>query len=74
MSLGSIRATVTGVVRSTQLLTLQGNGTGGSYSMTITYWDTGIVNGLLDGYMNFDTRYSGINGFASVATRLSARR
>lgn len=74
LSLGSVRGPVTGIVRSNQLLTLQGTATGGSYTITISYWDTGLSNGLLDGYMNFDARYAGINGFAGVATRLSARR
>jgi len=71
ITFGQIRGTVSGVVRSNQLLTLQGTATSSNYTTILTYWDTSIVGGLLDGYMSFDTRYTGINGVASVATHLT---
>lgn len=74
ISFGQIRTPVTGVVRSSGLLTLQGSGGGGPYTMSLTYWDAGLQSGEMVGYFSFTTRYQGLNGFAAVDTRLSGVR
>ncbi len=74
VSWGQIRGTFTGTVRSNGLLTMNGNGAGGPFTLHVTYWDTGIASGELTGFITFQTQFSGVNGFASVETRLTGVR
>lgn len=74
VSWGQVRGTFSGTVRSNNLLTMNGSAAGGPFTMSVTYWDTGLSNGELTGYITFQTQFSGINGFASVETRLTGVR
>ena len=74
VSFGSVRGPMSGTVRSNGLLTMSGNAASGNYTMSITYWDTGVYGDELGGYISFTTRYAGINGFATVETQLSGVR
>lgn len=74
VSWGQVRGTLIGTVRANDLLTMNGTATGGPYTMNVTYWDTQAIGNELVGFISFDTRFTGINGFASVATRLTGVR
>lgn len=71
VSFGEVRGTVSGIVRSGNILTLQGTASGaGGLTLTITYWDTQVTGTSHTGFINYDARATGTPGVASVSTRL----
>lgn len=69
-ALGSVRGLATGVVSSSGLLTLQGTGTSGQITATITFWSTRVQGSVMDGNVTYNLTFSGIPGVAVVVTRL----
>lgn len=66
---GTVCGPLSGVV-SSGVLTLQGTTTGGQYSLRITWWSTRAQSSVMDGFISYEARYTGIPGNANVDTRL----
>ena len=68
--LGQIRGNISGTVRANNLLTMTGQGVGGPYTVTVSYWDTGLSGSEMTGFITYTISYTGINGTATIETRI----
>lgn len=69
-SLGQVTGVASGVVSPAGTLTLQGTGTGGTVTATLTSWSTRVIGNSMEGNFTYNASVQGAPGVGVVVTRL----
>lgn len=68
---GEVRGTLTGTDRGQNLLTLKGDFTSKEMTISVVYWDAVVKQDAMEGYIAFELRVPGMQGFAGVTAHLA---
>jgi hypothetical protein len=67
---GEFRGTLTGSDRNANFLTLRGDLTSNTSTLTLIHWDTRVRTDLMEGFIAFEWRIAGVSSFAQVTAHL----